>query len=99
MPAEVVSVEKLRAAVEAGTVDTVIVAVTDLQGRLQGKRLDAEYFIADVLAHGTEGCNYLFAVDIEMNTVDGYTISSWERGYGDFVMAPDLATLRTVSWQ
>ena len=67
------------------------VAITDMQGRLQGKRLDARYFLDDVLEHGTEGCNYLLAVDVEMNTVDGYAISSWERGYGDFVMAPDLA--------
>ena len=82
-----------------GSVDTVVLAITDLQGRLQGKRLDAEYFLADVLEHGTDGCNYLFAVDVEMNTVDGYAISSWDRGYGDFVMVPDLATLRRVPWQ
>jgi glutamine synthetase len=90
--------EELRVDIEAGDVDTVIVAVTDLQGRLQGKRLDATYFLEDVLAHGTDGCNYLFAVDVEMNTVDGYQISSWERGYGDFVMVPDHDTLRRVPW-
>ncbi|MGH8862652.1 MAG: glutamine synthetase family protein [Jatrophihabitantaceae bacterium] len=99
MPAPPLTVAELRDAVEDGSVDTVVVAVTDLQGRLQGKRLDAEYFLADVLEHGTEGCNYLFAVDIEMNTVDGYRISSWDRGYGDFVMAPDLATMRRLPWQ
>src|SRR3954454_23431592 len=93
------AVRGLRAAVEDGSVDTVVLAMVDLQGRLQGKRLDATYFLDDVLGHGSEGCNYLLAVDIEMNTVDGYQISSWERGYGDFVMAPDLDTLRPIPWQ
>ena len=99
MPAEPLTVDDLRTGVADGSIDTVVLAVTDLQGRLQGKRLDAEYFLADVLAHGTEACNYLFAVDIEMNTVDGYSISSWDRGYGDFVMVPDLTTLRRIPWQ
>ena len=99
MPAKPMTVEKLRTSVADGTIDTVVLAITDLQGRLQGKRLDAEYFLSDVVANGTEGCNYLLAVDIEMNTVDGYSISSWEHGYGDFVMAPDFATLRLVPWQ
>jgi glutamine synthetase len=98
MPAEMLTLAPLQEAVSQGKVDTVIVAVTDLQGRLQGKRLDAEYFLSDVLEHGTEGCNYLFAVDVEMNTVDGYQISSWERGYGDFVMVPDLGTMRMLPW-
>src|SRR5512138_1309929 len=70
-----------------------------MQGRLQGKRLHADFFLEEVLRHGTEGCNYLLAVDVEMNTVHGYAMSSWERGYGDFVMAPDLTTLRRVPWQ
>jgi glutamine synthetase len=91
--------DSLRSAIDEGSIDTVVVAITDLQGRLQGKRLDARYFLDEVLKHGTEGCNYLLAVDIDMNTVDGYAISSWERGYGDFVMVPDLATLRNVPWQ
>ena len=93
------SVEALRVAVEDGSVDTVVLALVDLQGRLQGKRLDARYFLDDVLEHGSEGCNYLLAVDVEMNTVDGYQISSWQRGYGDFVMVPDLDTLRPIPWQ
>ncbi len=92
------SVAQLRDAVERGEIDTVVVAIVDMQGRLQGKRLDARFFLNDTLAHGTEGCNYLLAVDVEMNTVDGYSISSWERGYGDFVMAPDLDTLRRIPW-
>jgi glutamine synthetase len=66
---------------------------------LQGKRLNARHFLDDVLAHGAEACNYLLAVDVEMNTVDGYAMSSWERGYGDFEWVPDLATLRMVPWQ
>ena len=90
--------EQLTARARAGEVDTVLLALTDMQGRLQGKRLTASHFLDEVAAHGAEGCNYLLAVDVEMNTVDGFAMSSWERGYGDFVMAPDLATLRDVPW-
>ncbi len=93
------TVQELTADVAAGRVDTVLVMITDMQGRLQGKRLHAQYFMDTVLAHGTEGCNYLLAVDVDMNTVGGYAMSSWERGYGDFVMIPDLETLRRVPWQ
>jgi glutamine synthetase len=89
----------LRAGVADESIDTVVLAITDMQGRLQGKRFDARHFLDEVVAHATEGCNYLLAVDIEMNTVAGYAISGWERGYGDFVMAPDLATLRRTTWQ
>jgi glutamine synthetase len=70
-----------------------------MQGRLQGKRFHARFFLDEVLAHGTEACNYLLAVDVDMNTVEGFAISSWEQGYGDFVVRPDLATLRRVPWQ
>ena len=73
-------------------------AFTDMQGRLAGKRLSAEYFLDEVAEHFAEGCNYLLAVDVDMNTVDGYEMSSWDRGYGDFVMKPDPATLRRVPW-
>jgi glutamine synthetase len=93
------TLEELKAAVDRGDVDTVVVAITDMQGRLQGKRLAARYFLNEVAHHGTEGCNYLLAVDVDMNTVDGYDMSSWERGYGDFVMAPDFDTLRHTPWQ
>ncbi|MGY4720716.1 glutamine synthetase family protein [Naumannella huperziae] len=86
----------LRSAVDEGTIDTVVVAFTDMQGRLQGKRLHAAYFLDFALEHGTEGCNYLLAVDVEMNTVDGYAISSWERGYGDLAFELDLSTLRRL---
>jgi glutamine synthetase len=94
----VLSVEDLRRSVDSGEIDTVLVAITDMQGRLQGKRLHAQYFLDVVLEHATEGCNYLLAVDVDMNTVDGYAMSSWSSGYGDFVMQPDLSTLRPVPW-
>jgi glutamine synthetase len=99
MAAERLSLENLRTRIADGTVDTVVLAIADMQGRLQGKRLDAQYFLDDVVEHATEGCNYLLAVDVEMNTVEGYEISSWARGYGDFVMMPDVSTLRMVPWQ
>jgi glutamine synthetase len=92
------SVDELRDLVSLGEIDTVVLAFTDMQGRLQGKRFAAPFFLAEVLEHGTEGCDYLLAVDAEMNTVDGYAMSSWERGYGDFAMHPDLSTLRRVPW-
>jgi len=94
-----VTVEQLRIDVEGGVVDTVVIALPDMQGRLQGKRLTGRFFLDQVLEHNTEGCNYLLAVDVEMNTVGGYAMSSWESGYGDFVMRPDLTTLRRVPWQ
>jgi glutamine synthetase len=99
MPAGPLTLEHLRTDVSSGVIDTVVIAIVDMQGRLQGKRCDAEYFLNDVVGHGTEGCNYLMAVDIDMNTVDGYAMSSWERGYGDLVMDPDFATMRRVPWQ
>ncbi|MEU4778491.1 glutamine synthetase family protein [Micromonospora sp. NPDC023633] len=93
------TLEQLRVAVAEGEIDTVVLALVDMQGRLQGKRFHAPYFLDEVVAHGSEGCNYLLAVDVDMNTVDGYAMSSWERGYGDFAMVPDLDTLRRVPWQ
>ncbi|WP_030192956.1 glutamine synthetase family protein [Streptomyces sp. NRRL S-87] len=92
------SPDELRALVANGEIDTVVLAFTDMQGRLQGKRFAAPFFLSDVLDHGTEGCNYLLAVDADMNTVDGYEMSSWDRGYGDFAMHPDLSTLRRLPW-
>lgn len=92
------SVADLVQRVEAGMLDTVLVAMTDMQGRLQGKRCSARYFIDEVLDHATEACNYLLAVDVDMTTVDGYEMSSWDTGYGDFVLRPDLDTLRLVPW-
>jgi glutamine synthetase len=92
------SLDELRRLTATGEIDTVILALTDMQGRLQGKRLSAEFFLAEVAHEFSEGCNYLLAVDVDMNTVDGYQISSWERGYGDFVMRPDMTTLRLIPW-
>ena len=93
------NIEALREAVRRGEIDTVVVALTDMQGRLQGKRVHAKFFLDEVVAHGTEACAYLLAVDTEMNTVDGYKLASWETGYGDFMLVPDLATLRVLPWQ
>jgi glutamine synthetase len=92
------SVETLRVKVGSGEIDTVVLGVVDMQGRLQGKRFHAPFFVDEVLPHAAEGCDYLLAVDVEMNTVDGYEMSSWERGYGDLMMLPDLATLRRLPW-
>jgi glutamine synthetase len=93
-----VKLDELKEAVAGGTVDTVLLALADMEGRLQGKRLTARHFLDDVADHGAEGCNYLLAVDVDMETVGGYAMASWERGYGDFVMKPDLDTLRPVPW-
>src|SRR4051812_50030969 len=92
------TLDELRTAVADGSIDTVLVAFTDMQGRLQGKRCAAQYFLDEVVGHAAEACNYLLAVDVEMNTVGGYRMSSWEQGYGDFEMVPDLDTLRLVPW-
>ncbi|MFE6963582.1 glutamine synthetase family protein [Agromyces sp. NPDC057679] len=97
-PTGYLSLDELRGAIAEGAVDTVIVAFTDMQGRLVGKRVSARLFLEDVAEHGAEACNYLLAVDVEMNTVDGYAMSSWERGYGDMVLVPDFATLRAAPW-
>ncbi len=90
--------DELRKQVKDGAVDTVLLTIADMEGRLQGKRLTANHFLDEVAEHAAEGCNYLLAVDVDMNTVDGYAMSSWERGYGDFVMKPDMDTLRPVPW-
>lgn len=92
------ALDELRILVESGEIDTVVLAFPDMQGRLQGKRFAAGFFLDEVLEHGTEGCNYLLAVDTDMNTVDGYAMASWERGYGDFALHADLSTLRRVPW-
>jgi glutamine synthetase len=91
------SLEQLRVQIEEGHVDTIIVAFTDMQGRLQGKRLHGQYFLDYVVEHGTEGCNYLLSVDVDMNTVDGYEMSSWDKGYGDMEFALDFDTIRLLT--
>ncbi|HYY32233.1 MAG TPA: glutamine synthetase family protein [Gaiellaceae bacterium] len=93
------SLDDLKTAVGDGAIDTVVVAFTDMQGRLMGKRLHGEFFLeGHVAEHGVEGCNYLLALDMEMDPIPGYRIASWEQGYGDFALAPDLATLRRIPW-
>jgi glutamine synthetase len=92
------SVDDLRSEADAGTIDTVVTAFTDMQGRLFGKRIQVEYFLDEVVSHGVEGCNYLLALDMEMDPVPGYEMANWEGGYGDFGIAPDMATLRRVPW-
>jgi glutamine synthetase len=92
------TLDDLRKEVDAGTIDTVVTAFTDMQGRLFGKRIDGEYFVDDVVQHGIEGCNYLLALDMEMDPVPGYEMANWESGYGDFAIVPDMATLRRIPW-
>jgi glutamine synthetase len=92
------TLDELRSTVASGKVDTVVLGFTDMQGRMQGKRLYAPYFLDTVVEHATEACNYLLAVDVEMNTVEGYSMSSWNTGYGDFVIKPDFDTLRMMPW-
>ncbi|MGA8114850.1 MAG: glutamine synthetase family protein [Actinocatenispora sp.] len=92
-------VAALRDKVASGEVDTVVLGIVDMQGRLAGKRLHARFFLDEVLGHGSEACGYLLAVDVEMNTVGGYALAGWSSGYGDQAMTPDLATLRILPWQ
>jgi glutamine synthetase len=94
----VLTLDELRDEISRGEIDTVVVAFTDMQGRLLGKRVHAGFFLEDALEHGIEGCNYLLALEMEMDPVPGYQIASWERGYGDFRLAPDLRTLRRIPW-
>jgi glutamine synthetase len=96
--AGMLTLEELTLSVQNGSIDTVLVVFTDLYGRQMGKRFDAEFFINDAVQAGTHGCDYLLAVDMEMDPVPGYRFANWERGYGDFHLAPDLNTLRVASW-
>jgi glutamine synthetase len=91
-------IESLNALVASDDIDTVIVAFTDLYGRLHGKRVDASFFITDVVENGTHGCDYLLTVDMEMKPVAGFEYANWELGYGDFHMVPDMATMRVADW-
>ena len=95
--AGMLTMKELGAAVAGGEIDTVLVCLVDMQGRLIGKRFQAEYFVAE--AHDeTHGCDYLLADDIDMEPVPGYVAANWAKGYGDFVMKPDMATLRRIPW-
>ncbi len=95
---KMLTLEQLRTEVSNGTIDTVLVVLTDMQGRLMGKHVDAEHFLSEMTEHGGEACNYLLAVDVDMRTVEGYAMSSWNTGYGDMVMKPDIGTLRRIPW-
>ena len=93
------ALDELRRAVGDGSIDTVVVAFTDMQGRLVGKRVHGEYFVEQAIGeHGVEACNYLLALDMEMEPVPGYRIANWEQGYGDFALVPDPASLRRIPW-
>ena len=89
--------EELKSQIESGDIDTVLACIVDMQGRLMGKRFHAEAFL-DIAEDETHCCNYLLATDLEMATPDGYAATSWEGGYGDYVMKPDLTTLRPMPW-
>jgi glutamine synthetase len=88
----------LRRLIAEGSIDTVVVAFPDMQGRPVGKRVTAPFFLDHVLGHGIEACDYLLALDVDMEPLPGYRFANWESGYGDMVAKPDLATLRLVPW-
>src|SRR5512140_75008 len=88
----------LKVRIRSGAVDTVIVAFPDVFGRLVGKRCTGDFFLDSVAVHGTHGCNYLLTVNIEMDPLDGFKLANWDKGFGDFAMQPDLASLRVLPW-
>jgi glutamine synthetase len=90
--------DELATLVASGAIETVLVVFTDHYGRFMGKRFDADFFLEDTLAHGAHACDYLLTVDMEMNPTPGYRFANWERGYGDFHLVPDMATLRVAAW-
>ena len=92
------TLDQLTQLVDSGEIDTVLVVFTDLYGRFLGKRLDVDFFLEEAARHGTHACDYLLTVDMEMEPVSGYRFANWQRGYGDFHLVPDLATLRRASW-
>ncbi|MBV1885817.1 MAG: glutamine synthetase, partial [Parvibaculaceae bacterium] len=91
------TLQELESAVEAGQIDTVLAVQVDMQGRLMGKRFQAEFFLESAV-NETHSCNYLLSTDMEMETVPGYKDASWAAGYGDYAMRPDLNTLRLIPW-
>jgi glutamine synthetase len=93
------NLQELRGLVRSGKIDTVIVALPDPFGRLVGKRFRAEIFLDSVAKKGTHGCNYLLTVNLEMDPLDGFKVASWDQGFGDFSLVPDLSTLRLIPWQ
>jgi glutamine synthetase len=97
-PKGMLTLDELRSEIESGAIDTVLTCFTDMQGRLVGKRVEGGFFLEDVESHGIEGCNYLLALDMEMDPIPGYAMANWEKGYGDFHIVPDIATLRRIPW-
>jgi len=97
-PKGMLAIEQLRKMVAQGEIETVVVGFTDHYGRLLGKRFDAEMFVEEISRDGAHACDYLLTVDMEMDPVPGYRFASWELGYGDFHLVPDLGTLRLASW-
>src|SRR5437016_14503913 len=93
------TLQSLKTQIRSGIIDTVIVALPDPFGRLVGKRFRGEVFLDSVAKHGTHGCNYLLTVNIEMDPLDGFKVASWDKGFGDFALKPDLDTLRVIPWQ
>src|SRR5436305_4084913 len=92
------TLKELEREIREGTIDTIVAAFTDMQGRLMGKRIQVEYFLEEAADQGVEGCNYLLALDMEMDPVPGYEMANWEKGYGDFGIVPDMSTLRRIPW-
>src|SRR6267143_6187423 len=93
------NLQSLKLKIRRSEIDTVIVAVPDVFGRLVGKRVTGQFFLDCVAEHGTHGCNYLLTVDIEMEPMSGFKLANWEKGFGDFALRPDLSTLRALPWQ
>ncbi len=93
-----INLERLRTMVRDGQVDTLIVAITDMQGRLMGKRVQAEAFLNGVIDHGAHFCTYLLGTDMEMNTPEGYALMNWATGYGDWIAHPVWDSLRVIPW-
>ncbi|MDA7617921.1 glutamine synthetase family protein [Verrucomicrobia bacterium] len=89
----------LKSKIKAGEIDTVIVAFPDALGRLVGKRFTGAFYLKQVADHGTHGCNYLLTVNMEMDPMDGFKVANWENGFGDFMMKPDPASLKILTWQ
>lgn len=91
--------DTLRQRVRSGEIDTIVTVFPDSYGRLMGKRVVAKFFLDDCLESGTHGCNYLLTVNMEMDPLEGFTLASWDQGYGDFALVPDVSSLRPIPWQ
>ncbi len=92
------TIDSLERAVADGTVDTVVLALVDMEGRLVGKRLTGRHFLESAVPHGAESCEYLLATDVDMSPQQGYGLAGWNRGFSDFRLKPDLSTLRLLPW-